>query len=112
MSATIRKSITRADLMKAVLRKAGLSRVEAQDMVEGVLTEITACLVRGEMVKLSAFGSFAVRSKRQRIGRNPKTPEEIPIAPRRVLVFKPSNVMKQKIKTALAPTTSRSPETS
>ena len=111
MGITIHNS-TRADLMKAVRKKAGLSRAEAQDMVERVLTEITACLVRGEMVKLSAFGSFAVRSKRQRIGRNPRTREEIPIGSRRVLVFKPSNVMKQKINAALLPITQKSPETS
>ena len=67
-----------------------------------VLDEISDCLVRGESVKLSSFGSFLVRSKGERIGRNPKTGEEVPILPRRVMVFKPSNVLKQKINETLA----------
>ena len=110
MSVIVRKSITRVDVVEAVRKKAGLSRAEAQAMVERVLAEITACLTRGQTVKLSAFGSFAVRSKSERIGRNPKTLKEIPIAPRRVLAFKPSTIMKQKINAALAPITPRSPQ--
>ncbi len=96
------KTITRADLCEAVYQKVGLSRTESADLVEMVLDEISECLVRGESVKLSSFGSFLVRSKGERIGRNPKTGEEVPILPRRVMVFKPSNVLKQKINETLA----------
>ena len=96
------KTITRADLCEAVYQKVGLSRTESADLVEMVLNEISDCLVKGESVKLSSFGSFLVRSKGERVGRNPKTGEEVPISPRRVMVFKPSNVLKQKINEALA----------
>jgi integration host factor subunit alpha len=89
-----------------------LSLADAREMVELVLDEISACLARGETVKLSSFGSFTARRKGERIGRNPKTREEVPIAPRRAVVFKPSGVMKQKINSALAPTTTASTETS
>src|SRR6478736_6835692 len=95
------KTVTRADLCEAVYQKVGLSRTESADLVELVLDEISACIVRGEAVKLSSFGSFVVRQKGQRVGRNPKTGEEVPIAPRRVMVFKPSNVLKQRINAAL-----------
>src|SRR5688572_520547 len=95
------KTVTRADLCEAVYQKVGLSRTESADLVETVLDEIAARIIRGEAVKLSSFGSFVVRSKGQRIGRNPKTGEEVPISPRRVLVFKPSNVLKQKINSGL-----------
>jgi integration host factor subunit alpha len=91
------KTVTRADLCEAVYRRVGLSRTESAALVELVLDEITDSIVRGEAVKLSSFGSFIVRSKGQRVGRNPKTGEEVPISPRRVMVFKPSNVLKQKI---------------
>ncbi|MDQ0471549.1 integration host factor subunit alpha [Labrys wisconsinensis] len=74
-----------------------MSRTESAQLVERVLQEITDCLEKGETVKLSSFGSFIVRSKGQRIGRNPKTGEEVPIAPRRVMVFKPSNILKARI---------------
>ncbi|HZP19992.1 MAG TPA: integration host factor subunit alpha [Bauldia sp.] len=96
------KTVTRADLCEAVYQKVGLSRTESAQLVELVLDEISACIVRGESVKLSSFGSFIVRSKGQRVGRNPKTGEEVPISPRRVMVFKPSNVLKQRINGALA----------
>lgn len=96
------KTITRADLCEAVYQKVGLSRTESADLVEMVLGEISDCLVEGESVKLSSFGTFLVRSKGERIGRNPKTGEEVPISPRRVMVFKPSNVLKQKINESLA----------
>ncbi|NLH79956.1 MAG: integration host factor subunit alpha [Phyllobacteriaceae bacterium] len=96
------KTITRADLCEAVYQKVGLSRTESADLVEMVLDEISDCLVAGESVKLSSFGTFLVRSKGERIGRNPKTGEEVPISPRRVMVFKPSNVLKQKINEHLA----------
>ena len=91
------QTVTRADLCEAVYQKVGLSRTESAELVELVLAEIGDCLEKGETVKLSSFGSFVVREKGQRIGRNPKTGEEVPIAPRRVLVFKPSAVLKQRI---------------
>jgi integration host factor subunit alpha len=91
------KTVTRADLCEAVYQKVGLSRTESADLVELVLDEISACVVRGEAVKLSSFGSFLVRAKGERVGRNPKTGEEVPISSRRVMVFKPSNVLKQRI---------------
>jgi integration host factor subunit alpha len=91
------KTITRADLCEAVYQKVGLSRTESAALVELVLGEITNCLERGETVKLSSFGSFVVRKKGQRIGRNPKTGKEVPISPRRVMVFKPSAILKQRI---------------
>lgn len=91
------KTVTRADLCEAVYQSVGLSRTESAELVESVLGEISDRLVTGESVKLSSFGTFAVRSKNQRVGRNPKTGEEVPILPRRVLVFKPSNVLKARI---------------
>jgi integration host factor subunit alpha len=91
------RTITRADLSEAVYQKVGLSRTESSALVESVLSEICDCLARGETVKLSSFGSFVVRDKGQRIGRNPKTGIEVPIDPRRVMVFKPSNVLKAHI---------------
>jgi integration host factor subunit alpha len=95
------KTVTRADLCEAVYQAVGLSRTESADLVELVLDEISNRIVAGEAVKLSSFGSFIVRNKGERIGRNPKTGEEVPISPRRVMVFKPSNVLKQKINQAL-----------
>lgn len=91
------KTVTRADLCEAVYQKVGLSRSESAELVESVLSEIADCLVSGDSVKLSSFGTFVVRSKTERVGRNPKTGEEVPILPRRVLVFKPSNVLKNRI---------------
>jgi len=91
------KAVTRVELYDAVYRKVGLSRSESSDLVELVLKEISATVARGEAVKLSSFGTFTVREKRQRMGRNPKTGVEVPISPRRVLVFKASAVMKQLI---------------
>jgi integration host factor subunit alpha len=91
------QTITRADLCEAVYQKLGLSRAESSELVESVLREISDTLIKGETVKLSSFGSFVVRQKGERIGRNPKTGIEVPITPRRVLVFKPSNVMKARI---------------
>ena len=95
------RTVTRADLSEAVYQEVGLSRNESADLVESVLEEISDALVRGEMVKLSSFGSFAVRQKGRRIGRNPKTGEEVPILPRRVLVFRASHVLKSRIDEAL-----------
>jgi integration host factor subunit alpha len=91
------KTLTRADLAEALVEKIGLPRNESQDMVEIILKEISDSLAKGDQVKLSSFGSFGIRSKGERIGRNPKTGEEVPITPRRVLVFKPSNIMKETI---------------
>ena len=96
------RTVTRADLSEAVYQEVGLSRNESADLVESVLNEISDALVRGEMVKLSSFGSFAVRQKGERIGRNPKTGEEVPILPRRVLVFRASHVLKNRINTSLS----------
>jgi integration host factor subunit alpha len=90
-------TITRADLTDAVYQEVGLSRNESADLVDSVLSEIAGALVKGEVVKISSFGSFSVRQKGERIGRNPKTGEEVPILPRRVLVFRASNVLKSHI---------------
>ena len=92
-----RKTVTRADLSEIVYQKVGLSRTESAELVQSVLDEICDAAARGETVKLSGFGSFVVRSKGERVGRNPKTGVEVPILPRRVMVFKPSNVLKAKI---------------
>ena len=98
------KTVTRADLAEAVYENVGLSRTESASLVERVLELIGDGLVEGENVKLSSFGSFQVRSKNERIGRNPKTGEEVPIMPRQVLVFKPSNVLKSKINKSMVRT--------
>jgi integration host factor subunit alpha len=90
-------TVTRAQLSEAVYQEVGLSRNESADLVEVVLKEIADALAQGEMVKISSFGSFSVRSKGQRIGRNPKTGQEVPILPRRVLVFRASHVLKNRI---------------
>jgi integration host factor subunit alpha len=95
--AMVGKTLTRADLADAMVQKVGLPRNESQALVELILSEISDCLATGKQVKLSSFGSFGVRSKGERVGRNPKTGEEVPITPRRVLVFRPSNIMKQRI---------------
>ncbi|MGD0183750.1 MAG: integration host factor subunit alpha [Roseiarcus sp.] len=91
------RTVTRADLSEVVYNRVGLSRTESAELVQAVLDEICDAAARGETVKLSSFGSFVVRSKGQRIGRNPKTGVEVPILPRRVMVFKPSNVLKSRI---------------
>jgi integration host factor subunit alpha len=96
------KTLTRADLAEAVFQKVGLPRNESAEMVELVLREIVASLERGDTVKLSSFGSFGIRDKGERIGRNPKTGQEVPITPRRVLVFRASHIMKQRINDALS----------
>lgn len=95
------ETITRAQLTDAVYQEVGLSRNESAELVESVLAEVSEALVRGEMVKLSSFGSFSVRNKGQRMGRNPKTGDEVPILPRRVLVFRPSHVFKKSINDTL-----------
>lgn len=91
------KTMTRAELAEAVYQEVGLSRNDSAALVETVLGEVSDALVDGETVKISSFGSFSVRQKGERIGRNPKTGEEVPILPRRVLVFRPSHVLKDRI---------------
>ncbi|MCR9219595.1 MAG: integration host factor subunit alpha [Alphaproteobacteria bacterium] len=91
------KTMTRAELAEAVYQEVGLSRNDSAALVETVLGEVSDALVGGETVKISSFGSFSVRQKGERIGRNPKTGEEVPILPRRVLVFRPSHVLKDRI---------------
>ncbi len=90
-------TVTRAQLAEAVYQEVGLSRNDSAQLVDVILEEISQALIKDEMVKLSSFGSFQVRNKAQRIGRNPKTGEEVPILPRRVLVFRASHVLKDKI---------------
>lgn len=91
------KTITRADLSEAVYQEVGLSRNESAQLVEEVLEEVSSALVSGQNVKLSSFGSFLLRDKNGRVGRNPKTGEEVPIDPRRVLVFRPSQMMRDRV---------------
>jgi integration host factor subunit alpha len=91
------KTLTRMDLSESVFREVGLSRNESADLVESVLDNISNALVNGENVKISSFGTFSIRDKTERIGRNPKTGEEVPIRPRRVLTFRPSHLMKDRV---------------
>lgn len=91
------RTITRADLAESVYEQVGLSRNESADLVETVLDEVCKGLIKGDTVKISSFGSFSVRSKGQRVGRNPKTGVEVPILPRKVLVFRASHVLKSRI---------------
>jgi integration host factor subunit alpha len=100
-------TVTRAQLSEAVYQEVGLSRNESAELVESVIGEISGALERGEMVKISSFGSFAVRQKGQRIGRNPKTGQEVPISPRRVLVFRASHALKTQINSSLAEASER-----
>ncbi len=95
-------TITRAQLAEAIYEEVGLSRNESAALLETVLDEVAIALSKGATVKLSSFGSFSVRSKGQRIGRNPKTGQEVPILPRRVLVFRPSQLLKSKINKSMA----------
>ena len=93
------KTLTRIELSEAVYREVGLSRNESAELVETVLNHISNALINGEQVKISAFGTFSTRNKKQRIGRNPKTGTEIPITSRRVISFKASQIMKEKVAT-------------
>ena len=97
------RTITRADLAEAVYQSVGLSRTESSELVEAVISEIADAIAAGEAVKLSSFGSFLVRSKGQRIGRNPKTGVEVPITPRRVMIFRPSNILKLRVNGVTVP---------
>ena len=91
------QTITRSQLSEAVYQEVGLSRNESSELFESILDKLSETLAKGEPVKLSSFGSFSVRSKSERIGRNPKTGEEVAILPRRVVVFRPSQVLKDRI---------------
>ena len=90
-------TLTRAQLSEAVYQEVGLSRNESSDLVESIINEISETLILGQPVKISSFGTFSVRQKRERQGRNPKTGEEVPIKPRRVLVFRASQILKERI---------------
>ncbi len=96
----MKRSLIRADIAEAIYQKIGLSRNESADMVGTILDEISESLEDGNNVKITSFGSFTVRNKRQRIGRNPKTGEEVPITPRRVLSFRPSHILRKKVNTS------------
>jgi integration host factor subunit alpha len=96
------RTITRADLCNAICRKVKVSRAEAADLVDQIIDEVVAALERGESVRLSSFGAFEVREKNERMGRNPKTGEEVPIEARRVVSFRPSDVLKRYINEAPA----------
>ncbi len=91
------RTITRADLAEAVYEEVGLSRNESSDLVESVLDEVSKALIEGDNVKISSFGSFTIREKGERVGRNPKTGVEVPISPRKVLVFRASHVLKSRV---------------
>ncbi|MBI0475978.1 integration host factor subunit alpha [Sphingomonas sp. MA1305] len=90
-------TLTRADLAEALHRQIGLSRADSAKIVEQILAEMCEALSRGENVKISGFGTFVLRDKGARVGRNPKTKEEVPIAPRRVLTFRASQMMRDRI---------------
>ncbi|MFT7058943.1 MAG: integration host factor subunit alpha [Pseudorhodobacter sp.] len=91
------KTLTRMDLSEAVFREVGLSRNESAQLVESVLLHVSDALAEGETVKISSFGTFSIRDKTARVGRNPKTGDEVPISPRRVLTFRPSHLMKDRV---------------
>lgn len=93
----VARTLTRADLSDAVHNEIGLSRADSAQLVEHVLDEICGALVKGQNVKISSFGTFMLRDKGRRIGRNPKTGKEVPIEPRRVLTFRPSQLMRDRI---------------
>lgn len=93
----VAQTLTRADLAEALHMEIGLSRAESSDLVEQVLDEISKALLKGGNVKLSSFGSFMLREKGLRVGRNPKTGVEVPIAPRTVLTFRPSQLLRERI---------------
>lgn len=91
------KTLTRMDLSESVFNTVGLSRNESAELVESILKHMSDALASGETVKISSFGTFSVRDKAARVGRNPKTGEEVPILPRRVLTFRPSHLMKDRV---------------
>jgi len=91
------KTTTRSTLSEAVFKNVGLSRNESANLVDSVFSEILMSLINGDDVKISSFGTFIVRDKKERIGRNPKTGEEVPITARSVVTFRASNVLKSKV---------------
>jgi integration host factor subunit alpha len=91
------ETLTRAGLAEVVYRDIGLSRAESATLIEQILAHMSNALARGENVKISGFGSFVLRDKGERMGRNPKTGVEVPIAPRRVLTFRASQMMRDRI---------------
>ncbi|MEM6414289.1 MAG: integration host factor subunit alpha [Pseudomonadota bacterium] len=91
------RTLTRADLTDAIYRSLGISRNESAIFVERIVEEVCSSLENGDSVKISSFGTFMVRDKKMRMGRNPKTGEEVPITPRRVISFRASNVLKDQI---------------
>jgi len=90
-------TLTRAELAEAINRSVGLSRADSSRMVESILGYITDALAEGEQVKLTGFGTFVLRDKKQRVGRNPKTGVEVPITPRRVLGFRASQSVRDRV---------------
>ena len=96
-------TVTRAQLAESIYTQVGLSRNELADLLETVLERMSSALEAGESVKISGFGTFSVRQKGRRIGRNPKTGVEVPILPRRVLVFRPSQVLKAHVNHSVPP---------
>src|SRR5690242_7383232 len=97
------QTVTRAHLAETIYAQVGLARNESADLLEAVLERVSRALEGGESVKISGFGTFSVRQKGRRIGRNPKTGVEVPILPRRVLVFRPSQVLKAQVNGMAAP---------
>lgn len=91
------ETLTRSHLSEAIYQEVGLTRHDSANLVEEILSEVSGALENGDNVKISSFGSFSVRQKNERVGRNPKTGEEVPIKPRRVLIFKASHVLKDRI---------------
>jgi integration host factor subunit alpha len=90
-------AVTRADLSEAIVQRTGVPRTDANRFLEAMLHRISDALVEGDTVKLSRFGNFQARSKRERVGRNPKTGKEVPITPRRVVTFRPSQLLRQRV---------------
>jgi len=97
------ETVTRADLAETLYREIGLSRIESSELVESIIDYISDTLLKGEKVKLAGFGTFSLRDKNERIGRNPKTGKVVPITSRRVIVFKPSQVLRERVDSALSP---------
>ena len=90
-------TLTRADLADTINRKLGFSRAESLDLVESILRHMCEAMAKGENVKISGFGTFVLRDKKERIGRNPKTGVEVPITPRRVMTFRSSQLLKERV---------------
>ena len=97
-------TVTRAQLAETIYSQVGLSRNDSAELLEAILERVSRALEAGDSVKISGFGTFSVRQKGRRIGRNPKTGVEVPILPRRVLVFRPSQVLKARVNGVLVPT--------